>query len=347
MSRVHRFTVLVCFNIFIIFFLFNHSKITCFFSKYGTEVENLKNSSIPNVQVLSNESFDTTIFADVEFPIISQYVLNPTDLCSRGIKNEVKLSLLILVISAVPNIIQRVTIRETWGSIASASNNTGPIRLGFLLGSTTSEELQQRVRAEATHFGDIIQQDFMDTYRNLTLKSIMLLKWAKEFCPNVQYVLKTDDDMYINVPNLIDFLIKTPTKSNIMYGYLFRKAKPNRNPSHKWFVPKSQFAADMFPDYLSGTGYVMSRDVVPKLLESVYVVQFFLMEDIFITGFCAGESRISRHHVKSFSYWRRPATGCAFKDAISGHHVTTHDMIKIWKELNKRNLVCHKKKKNS
>ena len=41
-----------------------------------------------------------------------------------------------------------------------------------------------------------------DTYTNLTLKTVMGLKWGAIFCPQAKYVMKTDDDIFINVPLL-------------------------------------------------------------------------------------------------------------------------------------------------
>ena len=37
---------------------------------------------------------------------------------------------------------------------------------------------------------------------NLTLKSVMGLKWSAIFCPQAKFVLKTDDDIFVNVPLL-------------------------------------------------------------------------------------------------------------------------------------------------
>ena len=51
---------------------------------------------------------------------------------------------------------------------------------------------------------DIIQGSFLDSYGNLTLKTRMALKWTVEDCPSAKYVMKTDDDMWINVPNIIE-----------------------------------------------------------------------------------------------------------------------------------------------
>ena len=53
---------------------------------------------------------------------------------------------------------------------------------------------------------DILQWDFMDTYNNLTIKSILALKWAPAFCSNAKFVIKMDDDVFLNAINLANFL---------------------------------------------------------------------------------------------------------------------------------------------
>ncbi|GIY17387.1 beta-1,3-galactosyltransferase 2 [Caerostris darwini] len=292
----------------------------------------------------STNSYST----EIAFSVSLNFTFNPQDLCStKTLKNRGKISLLVLVCTAVPNSLQRQTIRETWGSVASSMNNTGYVRLAFLVGATSNPLYQQQLEQESLQYSDIVQQNFLDSYQNLTLKSVMLLKWVSEYCPDVQFVMKTDDDMYVNINNLVHSLTRFPIKSNVMYGVLFRKAKPDRNPRAKWYVPKNQFDGDVFPDYLSGTGYVMSRDVVPKLLDASTTLPFLVMEDVFITGLCASQCRVKRYNIKGFAYWRRPPSGCAFKDTITGHHVTVKDMIKIWKELQKKPLICRPPKKKS
>lgn len=311
----------------------------------SNESEIFTESTLISKSERTNSTNESIVVPEIVFPIASKFVINPEDLCVRGSKIKSKLSLVILVCTAVPDIKQREAIRNTWGSVASANNNTDYIRLAFLLGSTQNGTLQKQIEQEAANYFDIIQQDFIDSYQNLTLKSVMLLKWVSQYCPNVQYVLKTDDDMYVNVPNLVNTLARLPVKTNVIYGVLFRKAKPNRNPSAKWFVPKDQFDGDMFPDYLSGTAYAMSRDVTPKLLEQTATVPFLVMEDVFITGLCASQCHVKRYNVRGFAHWKRPATGCAFKNVITGHHVTTKHMYKVWNELQKKPLICHVIKK--
>ncbi|XP_022235249.1 beta-1,3-galactosyltransferase 1-like isoform X2 [Limulus polyphemus] len=265
------------------------------------------------------------------------FLINPVGLCSQ---TKTPFDLLVLISSGITNYEQRSAIRSTWGSEATVFNNSGNVRLAFLLGYTTDQTIQDKVFQEAQIHSDIVQENFLDTYRNLTLKSVMLLKWVSEFCHNVHFVMKTDDDMYINIQNLLKMVSKLLNRSNIMIGYLFSKATPDRKKENKWYVPKSEFPGGVYPNYLSGTGYVMTHDVIPKLYQTCLNTKFLAMEDIFVTGIVASKAKVARIHNSQFSFLRRNPSGCAFVNAISGHHVTVKEMKKIWEELKQSSLRC-------
>ena len=38
----------------------------------------------------------------------------------------------------------------------------------------------------------------------------MGLKWSAIFCPQAKYVMKTDDDIFVNIPLLHEAIMKTP-----------------------------------------------------------------------------------------------------------------------------------------
>ena len=101
-----------------------------------------------------------------------------------------------------------------------------------ILGNDTSP-LQVNVSKESDEFDDIIQEDFIDSYANLTVKSLMLLKWYTQHCHTVPYVLKTDDDVYINLKNLFQ-VVETNKKPNLLLGTLICGATPIRDPYNKW-----------------------------------------------------------------------------------------------------------------
>ena len=59
---------------------------------------------------------------------------------------------------------------------------------------------------------------FQDTYHNLTLKTIMGLKWTSIFCSQARFVLKTDDDIYVNVELLSQSLITDASFASNIVG---------------------------------------------------------------------------------------------------------------------------------
>ena len=48
-----------------------------------------------------------------------------------------------------------------------------------------------------------MQEDFVDSYNNLTLKSILTLKYYANLKKDKLLLLKTDDDSYVHVGELI------------------------------------------------------------------------------------------------------------------------------------------------
>ena len=91
-------------------------------------------------------------------------------------------------------------------STTPADVQAGEIILVFFIGSApvaADARVQASIEKEAAVHGDILQEDYIDTYENLTLKSISMIRWVSQNCPNARYVAKIDDDTYVNIPLLI------------------------------------------------------------------------------------------------------------------------------------------------
>ena len=69
----------------------------------------------------------------------------------------------------------------------------------FCIGSTLDENIQISLEEESQEYGDLVQGDFLDNYYNLSYKAIMGNLWVAEFCSQAQFVVKTDDDMYVDL----------------------------------------------------------------------------------------------------------------------------------------------------
>ena len=95
-----------------------------------------------------------------------------------------------------------------------------------------------------------------------------------------------DDDIYLNIPNLYE-LAQNNKDPNLLLGDLQHNAVPSRDPNNKWFTPFYTFKEETYPDYLSGTGYLMTRAVAQQLYSSALETKFFHHEDVYVTGILA------------------------------------------------------------
>ncbi|XP_060808628.1 uncharacterized protein LOC106131756 isoform X2 [Amyelois transitella] len=242
------------------------------------------------------------------------------------------------------------------------SENVVPdYKVVFLLGMPSNDNdsrIQNKIEEEVEKYRDVIQEGFVDSYNNLTLKSIMMLKWIKNSCnESVRYILKTDDDMYINVPNLVmnlrnrseEFDEKVAKgykgKEYLLIGDLIHGAKPVLDSHNKWYSPRYMFGGRVYPRYVSGTGYVLSAPAAHALYEAALTTHFFHLEDIFITGMCSSRSRprVVPRDDPAFSYAARAARcvwrATAHKVPPAHMYALTADML-----LDGRQDACERKR---
>ena len=176
------------------------------------------------------------------------YIMNASSTCS----DLPEVYVITLVKSAAGNFKQRHFIRQTWGNDARKKK----LRLLFLLGYSKDDQFM--VEYENNTHGDIIQQDFHDSYYNNTVKVTMALNWVTRFCKNAKFIQICDDDMYLNFQNILGFLEdkKQSGKFHLYAGYLIREPTPDRNLESKWYIHPSHYTFDCFPPYIAG-GYVL------------------------------------------------------------------------------------------
>ncbi|CAH0562037.1 unnamed protein product [Brassicogethes aeneus] len=239
------------------------------------------------------------------------------------------LKLLICVTSAPSHQSARLAIRETWGHYAMRKD----IAITFMLGSTSNETINRQLEEEQTLFGDIIRGKFVDTYDNLTLKTISLLEWVDNYCPKAAYVLKTDDDMFINVARLLQFMSKHKPDQRAIYGRLAQKWKPIRNKKSKYYISPQQYKPSVFPDFTTGPAYLLPAQISKELYTAALNHTYFKLEDVFVTGIVANGLKIKRVHASEFLNKKVSFTTCNLQKAISFHMVKANEQYDLWKRL--------------
>lgn len=267
-----------------------------------------------------------------------EYIINEPGTCQGDV------FLLVLICSRPDNFEQRSAIRNTWGTHALVPGLRTKIL--FMLGEPQVQQqhnldltLQGQIKNESLHHHDLIQENFMDSYENLTLKSIAILKWTHLFCAHAQYLLKTDDDMYINIPVLLKDLVNTVHHRFIM-GEMIAGAEPIRDPKSKWYTPIRLYPYSRYPKYVSGTGYVISGDLVEDLYSSALRTELFWIEDVYITGLCAEKANALHVSNGKFGYRRRILSPCLFRVVITAHRMKPTELERMWRELSRPDLHC-------
>lgn len=109
---------------------------------------------------------------------------------------------------------------------------------------------------------------------------------------------------------------------------------------HNRYTPKYMFSEKIYPNYLSGTGYVMSLDVASKLYHAALETPLLHLEDVYITGLCARNAKLRPINHAGFSYVPRKLDYCVLKSAITAHKVNSAVMYSIWNKLKETNVTC-------
>jgi beta-1,3-galactosyltransferase 1 len=101
------------------------------------------------------------------------------------------------------------------------------------------------------------------------------------------------------------------------------------------------YNAKVYPDYVSGTGYVISGPLVPILFEGALHVPLFHLEDVYTTGMVAKQANIIPENSNLFSFIKHPtANSCLYRKIITSHGLNPSELKSIWSRINDPHLDC-------
>ncbi|CAH1790103.1 unnamed protein product [Owenia fusiformis] len=221
---------------------------------------------------------------------------------------------------------KRNVLRKTWTSIAK--NNTSEVRYVFLLGKHDDPNWNNKIVEEAKQYGDIIIKDFKDTYRHLTYKTISGFQWAVGFCPNAQYIMKTDEDMWVNTPKLLQDIDSWKISKEVI-GYCHSTAAPIRDKKSKWYASPLEYPEKQYPGFCSGTGYVTTMSVAQAIVGVSPHIPYFYLEDVYV-AICIRKLGYQLRNVKGFYNNKVPFKPCEYQRIITRHQVTILELEAAW-----------------
>ena len=206
-----------------------------------------------------------------------RFVHNNPVFCTRQ-----PVDVLFYVISSPKNTQQRHLVRSNWGKVSILNGHN--YRTLFFVGLTTPD-VQQRLDREMQEHDDVIQVDVVDAYTNLTLKVIAAIGWMSTYCSHVDYVIKIDDDVVIDLDYLdrlltAQVITKLPSRK-IICAY-FPHSKPFSDPKSKFYVPGNLMT--LYPPYCDGAFYGYPASLLPVITHVTRSTPIFPMEDIYVMG---------------------------------------------------------------
>ncbi|NXB73248.1 B3GL1 acetylgalactosaminyltransferase, partial [Donacobius atricapilla] len=244
--------------------------------------------------------------------------------------------LVILVASSPGDVRARQAIRITWGSRDSWWGQR--VLTLFLLGQDTRREdgaAALSVEDESVLYGDIIRQDFADTYENLTLKTIMAFQWLSEFCSSARFVMKTDADVFINTANLVKFLLQLNSSENVFTGYPLIENSAFRGRDRKRFISYEEYPFQLYPPYCSGLGYILDGKLALRTYELMGHVRPLKFEDVYV-GICLNLLNVNvtiPEDAEQFFLYKIDFDVCKYRHLIAVHGLTPSELVQFWQDL--------------
>jgi len=201
----------------------------------------------------------------------------------------------ILVHSSANHFAHRSTIRHTWGSVGKRVS-----KIVFLLGDPHNETLQEKLLEENRLHSDILQESFHETYRNITLKAVMGMKWVTEKCPETKFVCKSDDDMFVKIGRVYNALQLVTTPKNDFLLCRITVDSPVLREG-KYAVSPTLYNETTWPPFCFGGFWIASSDVIKRLYRQSLSTPQLHLDDVYVTGILREKLGISLRRVSRLS----------------------------------------------
>ncbi|KAK7896415.1 hypothetical protein WMY93_021740 [Mugilogobius chulae] len=165
-----------------------------------------------------------------------------------------------------------------------------------------------------------------------------------------------DDDVFVRTDALVDYLNKQWEEHNLWQAYtnetdkgmdlfmgeVINNARPNRDPSTKYFIPES-FYIGGYPAYAGGGGVVYSGSLALRLRKISEQVSLFPIDDVFL-GMCLNKLGVIPSHHPGFLTFDLPNTQrgnpCAYKSVLLVHRRNPREMVALWNHLRNLRVRC-------
>ncbi|WOK94255.1 beta-1,3-galactosyltransferase GALT1 [Canna indica] len=268
-----------------------------------------------------------------------EHVIDLELLKSNPIPLHQTVDLFIGIFSTANNFKRRMAVRRTWMQYDAVRAGTVVVR--FFVGLHKNQVVNEELWTEANTYGDIQLMPFVDYYGLITLKTIAICIYGTNVV-SAKYIMKTDDDAFVRVDEVLSSLVGTNITTGLLYGRINSESQPHRNVESKWFVSPQEWPDEKYPPWAHGPGYVVSHDIAAAVYKQHKEGQLkmFKLEDVAM-GIWIDEMRKKGSDIKYLNEGRILIDGCEMGYVLA-HYQEPREMLCLWQKLQetKRARCC-------
>ncbi|KAK4009741.1 uncharacterized protein LOC123471529 [Daphnia magna] len=253
-----------------------------------------------------------------------QFTMEAVDTCRSNA------TYLIMAISSAAHTEERQAARDTW--IKDLHQLVGgKVDVVFIIGQTANVTLHRAIEEEATTHRDLIQTNVQEPIENGVFKTLAGLVWIDRHCPEIEQILKIDDDVYVSAATMLKAMEKGKARPTIT-GSLIDSMNPHTTSDERHKTTKKAWPLKEFPRFVLGGAYLMGRPAVPRLLAAAQVTPVLPLEDVYVTGLCAVGGKVELIPKKSLfeEEISEELETCTFEDFASWRSTGAADVKQTW-----------------
>ncbi|KAG8579304.1 hypothetical protein GDO81_010802 [Engystomops pustulosus] len=266
-----------------------------------------------------------------EFPYIQDYVCKV--ILTPDIYHEPSKSLIILAVKSRPaSTSRRKALRQTWAREWQLGGYV--LRPVFLIGDTNVSGQMELVKIESKEYGDILQWDLKEGYHSLPLKERCLLEYIVHNLSKVAFIYKGDDDMYVNPPVLVNLIETFGSNPWVLHGNVMAREGVTR--SGRNIISKYLYPEPIYPNFLSGGGFIFSGPSARLLYEISLKMPVFPLDDVYF-GFLTLAANLTLRHDGRFHVFGLGFEPCKYQKALLIHGMSPELLVERWQKVESAN----------
>ncbi|XP_048229647.1 beta-1,3-galactosyltransferase GALT1 [Ricinus communis] len=295
--------------------------------------ENLEPWLVSEVRISGGLKLISVLASGLPSSEESEHIIDLESLKSAQLPLHHPLDLFIGVFSTANNFERRMAVRRTWMQYPAVK--TGEVAVRFFVGLHKNQMVNEQLWVELQTYGDIQLMPFVDYYSLITWKTIAICTFGAEVV-SAKNVMKTDDDAFVRVDEVLSSLKRTTVSHGLLYGLINYNAQPHRNPFSKWYISLEEWPESFYPPWAHGPGYVVSHDIAKAVYNRHKMgrLKMFKLEDVAMGMWIAEINKGLQ--VMYVNEDRVYTEGC--KDGyIVAHYQSPREMLCLWQNLQEGN----------